>query len=134
MAEGLGWDLFESAGCAEALTVLRREHIPVVLCEENLPDGNWRLLLDEVGGFVSRPHVIVASRLADNRLWAEVLNLGAYDLLMLPFDDEEVQRVVRLAWESKCREVVGRTAARKPADSEFPRQSAVQGARAAYGD
>jgi DNA-binding response OmpR family regulator len=40
----------------------------------------------------------VTSRVADDSLWAEVLNLGAYDLLMKPFDLTEVFRVVSLAW------------------------------------
>lgn len=43
------------------------------------------------------PKLIVASRLADERLWAEVLNLGGYDLLVKPFVADEVQRVVSLA-------------------------------------
>ena len=42
----------------------------------------------------------MASRLADEAFWAEVLNLGAYDVLMKPFDATEVFRVVSLAWLS----------------------------------
>jgi hypothetical protein len=39
----------------------------------------------------------VSSRVADDRLWAEVLNLGGYDLLTNPFAPAEVSRVVDLA-------------------------------------
>ena len=42
--------------------------------------------------------MIVTSRLADDRLWAEVLNLGGYDVLAKPFDASEVARVVGTAW------------------------------------
>jgi hypothetical protein len=42
--------------------------------------------------------MIVTSRLADERLWAEVLNLGGYHLLAKPFDASEVVRVVGTAW------------------------------------
>ena len=35
---------------------------------------------------------------ADERLWAEALNLGAYDVLAKPFDRTEVMRVVSMAW------------------------------------
>jgi DNA-binding response OmpR family regulator len=45
------------------------------------------------------PTLIVTSRLADDELWAEVLNLGAYDVLAQPFDPDEVYRVVFLAWQ-----------------------------------
>ena len=50
--------------------------------------------------------VLSMSRLADEALWAEVLNLGGYDLLASPFDPIEVDRVVTLAWEFRAREVV----------------------------
>jgi DNA-binding NtrC family response regulator len=40
----------------------------------------------------------VTSRAADERLWAEALNLGAYDVLAKPFDPTEVCRIVSLAW------------------------------------
>ncbi len=51
-----------------------------------------------------RPVLIVASRLADDRLWAEVLNLGAFDLLLgEPFDREEVLRVTESAWREANR-------------------------------
>jgi DNA-binding response OmpR family regulator len=36
------------------------------------------------------PLFIISSRLADERLWAEALNLGAYDVLAKPFDAREV--------------------------------------------
>jgi len=40
------------------------------------------------------PLLIVASRLADERLWAEVLNLGGYDVLLKPFEPAELRRVI----------------------------------------
>jgi DNA-binding response OmpR family regulator len=43
------------------------------------------------------PPLIVSSCVADDRLWAEVLNLGGYDLLTKPFLAAEVSRVVRMA-------------------------------------
>jgi DNA-binding response OmpR family regulator len=42
---------------------------------------------------------MVTSRLADERLWAEALNLGAYDVLAKPFDGREVIRILSLAWQ-----------------------------------
>ncbi|MCL5744434.1 MAG: hypothetical protein M1541_11000 [Acidobacteria bacterium] len=40
---------------------------------------------------------IVTSRLADDALWAEVLNVDGYDLLLKPFRGEEVVRMVNAA-------------------------------------
>jgi len=36
---------------------------------------------------------------ADEQLWAEALNLGAWDVLAKPFVRSEVIRSVKLAWD-----------------------------------
>jgi len=41
--------------------------------------------------------LIVTSRNADDRLWAEALNMGAYDVLSQPFERVEVARAVESA-------------------------------------
>jgi nucleotide-binding universal stress UspA family protein len=41
--------------------------------------------------------MLVVSRHADERLWAEVLNLGGFDVLTLPFDRDELGRVLSSA-------------------------------------
>jgi hypothetical protein len=83
--------------------VIQRDHreIPVVICQHSLPDGDWKLMLAGLDRIDVRPSLIVSSRLADDRLWAEVLNLGAFDLLLgAPFEPEEVLRVTESAcWE-----------------------------------
>jgi len=55
-------------------------------------------MLEQVGCLPSPPLLIVSSRLADERLWAEALNLGAWDVLAKPFDKREVIRAVTSAW------------------------------------
>ena len=92
------WVLREAGGCQQALTLLRSEAVPVVLCESSLPDGDWREMIQATAGLLDPPLVIVVSRLADDRLWSEVLNLGGYDVLERPFDSSEMYRVVSLAW------------------------------------
>jgi DNA-binding NtrC family response regulator len=66
----------------------------VILTAANLPDGNW---LDVLHLTRESPHqieVIVTHPHADARFWAEVLNLGAYDLLAQPFYEPEVRRIL----------------------------------------
>ncbi len=83
----------------EGLALLRRQPPRIVICERDLPDGNWRQVLDALPQLPSPPLFILASRHADERLWAEVLNLGGYDVLIKPFDRQELTRVLRLACE-----------------------------------
>jgi DNA-binding NtrC family response regulator len=82
-----------------AEAILRATPFGVVICPRRFADGHgWKDLLNEVQQKPIPPPIIVADRLADEALWAEVLNLGCYDLLMTPFVAEEVMRVVSMAW------------------------------------
>jgi len=92
------WRLNEASDCCEALALLRNENVPVLLCERDHADGNWEDLLKATAGMPARPNLIVFSRLADEALWAEVLNLGGFDVLTTPFEPEEVLRIALAAW------------------------------------
>jgi FixJ family two-component response regulator len=70
----------------------------IVMCEHDLSPGSWKELLDFVQRLPAPPPVIVTSRMADERMWAEVLNLGGYDVLAKPLNSEEVVRTVTSAW------------------------------------
>ena len=78
-------------GFREASGHLSNAGNPVVICERSLPDGEWKDLLGKT------PRLIVTSHAADEALWAEVLNLGGYDVLAQPFDEQEVRRVLTMA-------------------------------------
>jgi DNA-binding response OmpR family regulator len=83
---------------ASALKALREVRVPVVVCESDLQPGTWKEVLEELRSLPDPPLLIVTSRVADERLWAEALNLGAYDVLAQPFDSMEVTRIVGMAW------------------------------------
>ena len=86
--------IVKSRTCKEAIARLCRRHMPVVICESDLPDGTWRDVLNQINTLAYRPVLIVTSRLADDHLWAEVLNLGGYNVLAKPFRESEVRHVV----------------------------------------
>ena len=86
-----------AASCKEAVSAIRRNTPAVVACEGELPDGSWKDLVTQVHDLDSPPPVVVMSRHADERFWAEVLNLGGYDVLAKPLERLEVSRVVRAA-------------------------------------
>lgn len=92
------WILLESKSCLDAIGVLRQTPVPVVICDRALPDGSWKDILQGTSGLPHPPLLIVACRLADDRLWAEVINYGGYDVLEKPFNHSELVRVVSLAW------------------------------------
>ena len=92
------WKLHEASDCCGALALLRGQRVPVLLCERDHADGNWEDLLKAAARLPAPPNIIVFSRLADESLWAKVLNLGGFDVLMTPFEPEEVLRVTFAAW------------------------------------
>ena len=92
------WTHYVASDAAEAKQILRQTSFPVILCERELPDGNWKDLLVALAGIQSPPLLIVTSRLADEYLWAEVLNLGGYDVLAKPFNSVEFIQVMSMAW------------------------------------
>jgi DNA-binding NtrC family response regulator len=94
------WRLQKAASVPQGIRLALSETVRVVICERELPGGNWRILLNTIRDLARPPRFIVASKWADDSLWSEVLNLGGYDVLALPFDSEEVLRVVSYAVDS----------------------------------
>jgi hypothetical protein len=72
-----GWRVQLSHTLDAALTTLHRTQLPVVVCERNLSSGWWADMVDPIAALPKSPQLIVTSRLADDHLWAEVLNAGA---------------------------------------------------------
>jgi DNA-binding NtrC family response regulator len=83
----------------EALRKLEAEPFGVVLTEAQLPDGNWTDVLQHLKQFGKRTAVVVTHPFADGQFWADILELGAYDLLPQPFCSGEVQRILANALE-----------------------------------
>jgi len=94
IAAGLPWRISVASSCREAERRLRRSSFSVIVCERNLPDGSWADILNFTHDCRTSPPLIVTSELADNTLWAEVLNFGGYDVLAKPFREEEVRHVL----------------------------------------
>ena len=84
----------------QARAELQQTDYEVVLTEAALPDGNGLDMLHfarenpRTPEVQRAPEVIVTDPHADARLWSEVLNLGAYDLLAQPFYEPEVRRIL----------------------------------------
>src|SRR5207302_11084855 len=73
--------------------------VQVVLTDTVLPDGDWRRVLEIVAHSCPNIEVVVSARLGDHRLWIDVLEQGAYDVLVEPYECEEVRRIVETAAE-----------------------------------
>jgi len=93
------WSVYRADTVMSALTLLRTlRPVPVVVCEGDTLPGSWQEMLATTALLPEPPSIVIASRLADDHLWAEALNLGAYDVLAKPFDVAELTRSLSLAW------------------------------------
>ncbi len=95
---GAKWELYPVPSLESAMSVLSQARFPIVITECDLIPGMWRDVLVETRRLRDPPLVIVTSLTADECLWAEALNLGAFDVLARPFDPGEVIRVLSFAW------------------------------------
>lgn len=87
----------------EAISVLQQVPVSVVVCEQQLPDGDWRVLLQATQAMDDPPLLVVASRSADEGLWAEVLNCCGFDVLAKPFRRDEVLYCINCACRARGR-------------------------------
>lgn len=92
-----GWRLFEARDRRRAIECLERNPVHVVIAEWDVPNWNWKKMLRDLRRLTHPPQLIVTSRTADEYLWAEVLNVGGYDVLSQPFERDEVERVIASA-------------------------------------
>jgi len=99
------WRCFRTKSRREAAPLLWEHRVAVVVSDSDLSDGTWKDLLTDLKSIPNPPRLIVTSDLADERLWAEVLNYGAYDMLAKPFQPAEVLRIISAAWRDWKQEV-----------------------------
>jgi DNA-binding NtrC family response regulator len=95
---GLQWKLKIAANPRSAWAAIRSARIPLVVCGCDTQPELWKEMLGKFARLDKPPLLIVTSRLADDRLWVEALNLGAYDVLVKPYDSNEVVRTFSCAW------------------------------------
>jgi DNA-binding NtrC family response regulator len=88
------WAIHHAASCREAAMFLAENQPEAVICERTLPDGSWEDIWRYTKQLSQKSSLIVSCRLADEHLWAEVLNAGGFNVVGQPFDEEELLRVV----------------------------------------
>ena len=73
----------------------------LVLLDAELCNGIWQSLLETGRHHGTLLSAVVCSPAADHHLWADVLQSGAYDLLVEPFEYNEVGRILDGALNSR---------------------------------
>lgn len=94
LQSGEQWSFVIVPSVAEALTLLRTEIFPVVLCDRDLFEHTWREVLTCVLGSAPRSCFLLVSRVNDEYLWRDVVTQGGYDVLVRPLSKASVTQAL----------------------------------------
>ena len=109
--EQSGMEVYVVGNFRYAQQKLAEQSYDLLFVDAELPGGSWQHLVEYISTSGKKCEVIVCSRCGDERLWAEVLQCGAYDLIPEPYDEHEVARIARSAIDSHYLRRFGRNAA-----------------------
>ena len=96
-------DIHFAESHVDAWEAMNRLNSPVILYDRDWPNAEWRATVQALASSPHRSCVILASRVADDYLWQELIRCGGYDLLAKPFRADDVARALKLAfsyWKS----------------------------------
>lgn len=79
----------------ETISILNRHPISLVFCSDQMPGDEFGDLIRQPGRRSDKVPVVVFSRLDDWRRYLDFLHLGAFDYVLLPLSQGEIERVVR---------------------------------------
>ncbi len=76
----------------EALAVLDREQICLVICDVNMPEMDGRELLVELGrrGYLSKLPVVMCTSVSSSRQLVELVRIGAQTVIRKPFNPHDL--------------------------------------------
>ena len=94
--ESTGWEFRIADGIEDAAAFLGTRAASIVLFDRDLPGVDWRQAVRRLANGQCR--VILASFVADDYLWEEVIHCGGYDVIAKPFREDEVIHMIQFAW------------------------------------
>ncbi len=108
-----GYRLFEAGSCAEAMQILKKQELDLVLLDLQLPDGEGLHLLDEISRIGDSLEVIMISGYGTIEKAVEAMQRGACDFVPKP--GEIINLVTRIKKALELRSLKRRSAGRREA-------------------
>ena len=101
LLEGQGFTCSEAGSGTEALEIMQREAVPLVMSDLRMPQMDGEALLSEIVTRWPDTAVIVVTGVAEMESAVGCLQLGAFDYIAKPFYPEEVRARVRQALDKR---------------------------------
>jgi hypothetical protein len=93
-----GWKLHFALSCSEAHAAMPGIQPQIILLDRELAPSDWRMAVASLASVSRGACVVLISRVVDDYLWNEVVLYGGYDVLRKPLSEDDVFRIVKLAW------------------------------------
>jgi len=117
-----GYDVSEAENGIQALEVVGRKEIDLVLCDIRMPRMDGMTFLERVTAEKSFPIVIMMSAYGTIQTAVAAMKLGAYDYISKPFQPDEVVLTIRKAFEHQSLKDENQRLKRQLAGQERPRE------------
>ncbi len=98
IAGSYNWKISIVGSSDAAVALLKEQPTPLVICDRDLSSEAWNDVLGKIAAQPQAVCVLLASRVADQYLWNQVIQHHGYDLVVKPFQPEELRRAVTFAW------------------------------------
>jgi hypothetical protein len=100
IAASCNWQIRRASSLEDAASILRATSSPIIVYDRdgNGPGERWRDVVRRLSALPGTPCVLLASRVADNYLWQEVIRNHGHDLLCKFAADEHLASCLRMAW------------------------------------
>jgi DNA-binding NtrC family response regulator len=98
IAAGYGWRISIVGSSDAAIALLKEQPTPLVICDRDISGEAWRDVLAKIAALPRAVCVLLASRVVDDYLWNQVIRHHGYDVVVKPFQPEQLRRAVTFAW------------------------------------
>jgi DNA-binding NtrC family response regulator len=95
----IGLRVLKASRGDEALEILARERVSIVLLDLKMPGMDGMEVLEQIRKIDEAILVIVITGYATVETATEAMKLGAYDFISKPFEPDQLRIVVNRAWE-----------------------------------
>jgi two-component system response regulator (stage 0 sporulation protein F) len=97
--EGSGYSITIAKDGQEALDILSNSVFDLIVSALNMPNVNGIQLMQEIRRTKMNVPVIFITAYGDVESYMNLMNMGAFDYLNMPVEDQELLRVTRSAFE-----------------------------------
>jgi DNA-binding NtrC family response regulator len=99
----LSIETYSVSTCREAKELISQRKPQIVFTESSLPDGSWVSIFSMAEMAKLPLSVIVVGATPDTRFYLSVMERGAFDFVVPPFEHEPLKLVVQSAAINACR-------------------------------